>query len=155
VRIKIIAFGEKLPGWIQNGIDDYVKRFPLEWKIDMVILPTPKRTHSTISKFLLQEGQLMLPHCNKESSVIALDERGSHTTTMEFTQKLTQMQQERLRPTFLIGGPDGLAPECLARARDKLSLSAMTLPHALARLLLVEQLYRAFSILTQHPYHRI
>ena len=131
-----------------QDLSEYTKRFSHHWHFNAIILP-PKKNSNT------GEDTRLLPLIPPKSYVIALDEKGQLMNSPLFSQKLQAVQYENKAVCFLIGGADGLPPECLKRANLKLSLSPMTFPHHLASLLLVEQLYRAWSIQNKHPYHRV
>lgn len=153
--IHLIAVGTRLALWVENGFKDYQKRFPPECKLNLISIPLSKRTkNSRASQSIEDEEKKILAAIPKRSRIIALDSRGQMWNTRQLAQTLQQWQLERHDISLLIGGPDGLSPTCLSRAEQIWSLSALTLPHALVRILVAEQLYRAISLLQGHPYHR-
>ncbi len=155
MQINIIAVGTKQPDWIEFGVKEYLKRLPKEFNSRIIEIPTAKRSKTThIERAIAEEGEHMLSVIPKDSFVIALDERGKQWTTASLANELAKWQLEQTAISFLIGGPDGLAQPCRERAHQQWSLSLLTLPHGLVRIVLVEQLYRAWSIIQQHPYHR-
>jgi 23S rRNA (pseudouridine1915-N3)-methyltransferase len=153
--IQLICVGTRPPAWVQEAYQDYSKRMPKEYQLKLIEIPTGKRNKgSNIAKLIEQEGELMLKAISPQDYVIALDQPGRAFDTPEFAVKLAQLSQKGQHLNFLIGGPDGLAKSCLARANESWSLSSLTFPHALVRVILAEQIYRAWSILARHPYHR-
>ena len=154
MKLLIVAVGLRVPDWAQTAWDDYAKRFPPELKVELKAVTPEPRGSKTLPNLYAAERQRIeaaIPRCAR---VVAMDERGSTYTTQALAQQLTQWQGMGDDVAFVIGGPDGLCPEFRAAAAARIRLSDMTLPHAMARVLLVEQLYRAWSILTNHPYHR-
>lgn len=153
--INLIAVGTRITLWADNGFKDYQKRLPPECKLKLVQIPLSKRTkNSRISQHIEEEEKKILAAIPKKSRVIALDVMGQMWNTQQLAQSLQQWQLERQDISLLIGGPDGLGSTCLSKAERIWSLSALTLPHALVRILVAEQLYRAWSLLQGHPYHR-
>ena len=155
MRLRVIAVGTKMPAWVEQGVKEYQKRLPPELKLEIKELPLGKRGKGAdIQRAIQSEGQQMLAAIGKGDTVIALDVLGKPWNTEKLAQELLDWQQLGNNVSLLIGGPDGLAPECLAAAHKKWSLSALTMPHPLVRILLIEQLYRAWTINSNHPYHR-
>ncbi|GAB3093934.1 23S rRNA (pseudouridine(1915)-N(3))-methyltransferase RlmH [Aestuariicella hydrocarbonica] len=155
MRFKIIAVGTRMPAWVEEGYKDYAKRLPRDFAVEVVELPLgPRGKSSSIEKAMAKEGQQMLAAIPKGDKVIALDVLGKPWSTEKLASNLASWSMENSNYSVLIGGPDGLAADCLARADAKWSLSALTLPHPLVRIVLIEQLYRAWSILNNHPYHK-
>ncbi|WP_461521651.1 23S rRNA (pseudouridine(1915)-N(3))-methyltransferase RlmH [Porticoccus sp.] len=155
MRLRILAVGTKMPDWVESGCNEYLKRLPPELNVDIVELPLGQRGKGAdIKRAIAREGEAMLRAIGEQDHVIALDVLGKSWSTQDLAGKLQQWQLSGDNFSLLIGGPDGLAPECLARANSLWSLSALTLPHPLVRILLAEQLYRAWSINAGHPYHR-
>jgi len=155
LRLKIIAIGTKMPDWVEAGCNEYLKRLPSELNIEIVELSLGQRGKGAdIKRAITREGKAMLKAIGVQDHVIALDVLGKSWSTEQLAGKLQEWQLSGDNFSLLIGGPDGLAPECLKRANSKWSLSALTLPHPLVRILLVEQLYRAGTINSGHPYHR-
>lgn len=155
MRVKIIAVGTKMPRWVEEGYGDYAKRLPRDFAVEVVELPLgPRGKNASIQKAISKEGEQMLAAIPPGDRVLALDVKGKPWSTEQLADKLANWRMEGDNYSLLIGGPDGLAPECLARADAKWSLSALTLPHPLVRILVIEQLYRAWTILQNHPYHK-
>ncbi|MCB1668765.1 MAG: 23S rRNA (pseudouridine(1915)-N(3))-methyltransferase RlmH [Porticoccaceae bacterium] len=155
MRLKIIAIGTRMPGWVEQGFSEYAKRLPPELKLEMVELPLGQRGKgSDLQRAIAREGEAMMKAVDPRDHVIALDVKGNPWNTGQLAGKLSEWLGSGDNYSLLIGGPDGLAPECMARANTRWSLSNLTLPHPLVRILLAEQLYRAWSINVGHPYHR-
>jgi len=156
MKINIISIGHKPPKWAEEGCKEYLKRFQRDLSIALTELKPGFRVGDTDKNHLARtkEKERILPKLNKNANLIALDETGTQTTTKELAQLLTNWMIEGRDVDFVIGGADGLAPEIKNQADKTLSLSLMTYPHALARLILIEQLYRAQCIIKNHPYHR-
>jgi 23S rRNA (pseudouridine1915-N3)-methyltransferase len=154
MALHIISVGQKMPLWVQRGFDDYAKRLNGAFALKLIEIPLQKRSKNVaIDRCQQQEGQKMLAAIPVHAKVVALDERGHSWRSVQLAEQLHHWQQHS-NVAFLIGGPEGLASDCLQRADLRWSLSALTLPHALVRVVLAEQLYRAWSLLNQHPYHR-
>ena len=156
MKINIIAVGHKPPKWAEEGSQEYLKRFHRELSISVTEIKPALRIGDTDKNHLARktEKERILAKANKNAYLIALDERGSQTTTRKLAQLMSMWMNEGVDVDFVIGGADGLDPEIKEQAFRTLSLSAMTYPHALARLILIEQLYRAQCIIRNHPYHR-
>lgn len=155
MRIKLIAVGRRMPAWVEQGVAEYLPRLPREYRFELVEIPVASRGQSAAIDRLKQvEGEKMLRAIPQGAQTIAFDQRGEALTTLEWARALQSWQRDGRDVALLIGGPDGLAPECLARAERRWSLSKLTLPHGLVRVLVLEQLYRAWSVLAGHPYHR-
>lgn len=153
--IRILAIGTKMPSWINEGFQEYAKRFPPGWKLELREIPAEKRTaNSDIPRIILQESEKIMATVKSNHRMVALDVQGQSWTTEQLAKQLQNWSQEKQNIDLIIGGPDGLSDTCLNKAEVRWSLSPLTLPHPLVRVLLVEQLYRALSILQQHPYHR-
>lgn len=154
MRLRIVALGHRMPGWVGEAFADYAKRMPRELAVELVELkPAPRDRGRTVEQVLADEARRVLAAC-AGSRIVALDERGAAWTTQAFARSLARWQQEGVDVAFVIGSADGLDPSVKARAETQLAVSAMTLPHALVRVILVEQLYRAASVNAGHPYHR-
>jgi 23S rRNA (pseudouridine1915-N3)-methyltransferase len=155
MRLRLIAVGSRMPKWVREAYDDYIKRLSSGLKVSLTeIEPGPRSAGRSPRKAIETEGQKLLTALREDEYVIALDEHGSEMTTRELAAWLGVRMQEGRDLAFLIGGPDGFVPEVLARSDFKWSLSRLTFPHALVRVVLAEQLYRAHGVLTNHPYHR-
>lgn len=156
MRIHLIAAGTRMPAWVSAGYEDYATRLPGECRLLLKEIPLgASRSGGDAKKAMLEEGTKMLAAVPEGANLMALEVRGKPLSTEELAKQLNQWLQEGRDQALLIGGPDGLAPECLARAGLKWSLSPLTLPHGLVRVVVAEQLYRAWSILKNHPYHRV
>ena len=144
-----------MPAWVEQGVEEYTKRLPAEMKLVIREIPLGKRGKGAdIQRAIAAEGKQMLAAIGQYDKVIALEVKGKSWGTEQLAAELQRWQLEGANVSLLVGGPDGLAPDCLQRADQRWSLSALTLPHPLVRILLAEQLYRAWSINTNHPYHR-
>ncbi len=155
MHIRILAIGTKMPSWISEGFAEYAKRFPPSCTLDLIEIPAEKRTkNSDIPRLIVREGEKILSTIKPGNRVIALDVKGKSWNTQELAQHLTTWQQEGRHVDLVVGGPDGLSNECLTKAEMKWSLSPLTLPHPLVRIILAEQLYRSLTIIQGHPYHR-
>lgn len=154
-RLLIIAVASRLPEWVEAGCRDYLGRLPGEFAVRRIQLKPESRTQGhAVGKLLEREGKRIAATLPQGSRVIALDERGRDFTTAQFARQLRRWLDDGTPTAFVLGGPDGLQEEFKTRAALTLRLSSMTLPHAVAQLLLCEQLYRAASLLAGHPYHR-
>jgi len=155
MRIKIIAVGTKMPAWVETGFAEYAKRLPRDFSVEVLELALgPRGKNASIEKAIAKEGELMTAAIPAGDHVIALDVKGKPWSTEKLAQNFMDWRMEHSNFSILIGGPDGLAPACLQRAHARWSLSALTLPHPLVRIVLIEQLYRAWTILNKHPYHK-
>ena len=155
MRIRLIAVGTKMPDWITDGFDEYRKRLNQDVILELVEIPAGKRgKNADIERITDKEGELMLAAIQPADHVITLDVGGQRLSTEKLSQQLEKLLRQGNHVALLIGGPEGLAPQCRSRARESWSLSDLTLPHPLVRVLIAEQIYRAWSILKGHPYHR-
>jgi 23S rRNA (pseudouridine1915-N3)-methyltransferase len=154
VRVRVIAIGSRMPGWVREAIDDYLKRFAASLRVSIVEIEAGIRTGSGSKRAVEVEGERLLAAVRRDEYVVALDERGNEMTTKQLASWLDGHMREGRDLALLIGGPDGFAPGVLARANYRWALSKLTFPHALVRVVLAEQLYRAHTVLTNHPYHR-
>ncbi len=146
MKVTILAVGHRMPAWIQEGFTEYTKRMPPEIRVELLELKPGK------SK--ADEGRAILDAVPERATLLALDERGKAVTTQGLSVMLSEWMRDATQPCFAIGGADGHSDEVKERAAKLVSLSALTLPHQLVRVVLAEQLYRAWSILARHPYHR-
>lgn len=154
MRIRLIAIGTRMPDWITEGYDDYAARLPRELKLELVELAVEHRgKNADIPRLRDAEGERLLKAAG-EARIIAFDEHGTQPDTVAWSKSLKAWMQDGRDVALLIGGPDGHAPAVLARADAKWSLSKLTFPHAMVRVIVAEQLYRAWSLLNNHPYHR-
>ena len=154
MKLLIVAVGLRVPDWAQTAWDDYAKRFPPELKVELKAVKTEPRGSKTLPTLYAAERQRIEAAIPKGSRTVVLDERGTNLSTPALASRLTQWQLGGDDVALVIGGPDGLAPEFRQSAHERIRLSDLTLPHAMARVLLIEQLYRAWSINANHPYHR-
>ena len=151
--LRIVAVGQRVPDWAQTAWDDYAKRFPPEIRIELKAVKTEPRGSKTLETLYAAERARIEAAIPKGARVVALDERGEALGTQALARRLT-LWQEQGDVALLIGGPDGLDPALREAAHERIRLSDLTLPHAFVRVLLIEQLYRAWSINAKHPYHR-
>jgi len=154
MRLTIVAVGLKVPDWAQTAYDDYAKRFPPEIKVELKAVKTEPRASKTLDTLLLAEKSRIEVAIPRGTHIVALDERGSNITTVGLAERLKVWQLSGDDVAVVIGGPDGLESGFKKAAHERLRLSDLTLPHAMVRVLLIEQLYRAWSITINHPYHR-
>ena len=155
MRISVITVGTRMPAWVSQGIAEYSKRLPRELQLVWREIPLARRgKDSAAQQMCASEGEQILKAIAPGERVIALDVTGQRLSTEQLARQLESWQMSGDNYSVLIGGPDGLSPACLARADQRWSLSDLTLPHPLVRVLLVEQLYRAWTITVNHPYHR-
>jgi 23S rRNA (pseudouridine1915-N3)-methyltransferase len=154
VRLRLVAVGTRMPGWVDDGFNDYAGRLPRECRLELREVALGRRRRGADpAGAVAAEGERLLAaaaHCTR----ICLDVRGTTVDTPGLSRRLAGWLQEGQDVALLVGGPDGLAAECLEAAHWRWSLSPLTLPHGLVRVLVAEQLYRAWTVLTGHPYHR-
>jgi len=155
VKLKLIALGHNQPGWVDDAVADYSKRFPPEWPFELAELKPEKRaTNRSTEVVLATEAERIRAQIPRQALTIALDERGEQLTTRALAERLQGWAREAPSAAFVIGSADGLDADFKTGAHFRLGLSKLTLPHGLARIFVVEQLYRAISLLSGHPYHR-
>jgi 23S rRNA (pseudouridine1915-N3)-methyltransferase len=154
MRLQVVAVGQRVPDWAQAAWDDYAKRFPPEMRLELKAVKTEPRASKTLPALLAAERERIEAAIPKGARIVALDERGTTLTTVALAAKLKEWQLENDVVALVIGGPDGLDPAFRQAAHERIRLSDLTLPHAMVRVLLSEQLYRAWSINAGHPYHR-
>ena len=154
MKLVVVAVGQRVPGWAQTAWDEYAKRFPPELRVELKAVKTEPRASRTVAALQAAERQRVESAIPKGAHVVALDERGTALTTAALAARLKAWQLQGGDVALVIGGPDGLDPEFKRGAHERIRLSDLTLPHAMVRVLLVEQLYRAWSINANHPYHR-
>jgi 23S rRNA (pseudouridine1915-N3)-methyltransferase len=155
VHIRLLAVGDRQPSWVDDAVGIYTGRFPREWKFQLDTIPTVRRSKNDKSRQAMQtEGELIAAKLSPTEQVVLLDERGKQLSSKSLAAKLTDWQSDGRDLCFIIGGPDGVSDAVRQRANMMWSLSQLTLPHGMARALLSEQLYRAWSLQTGHPYHR-
>ncbi len=154
MKISIIAVDLRSPSWASEAVEDYLQRFPRDWKVELKAVREEPRKGQSKEKLMAAEAERIRKALPKGSALISLDERGKDLTTMDFANLLDQWKNRGEEIAFVIGGTDGIDPGLKKDSRMLIRLSSMTLPHALARVILCEQIYRAWSILNNHPYHR-
>lgn len=155
MRITVAAVGQRMPDWVKSACDDYVKRMPRDLPVQLIeIKPGARAEGRPIERAIEEERDRLKERLPADARLITLDERGSLWTTRELAACVDSARQEVRDLVFLIGGADGLHAEFKVPGRVQFALSRLTLPHALARVVLCEQLYRAASLLNNHPYHR-
>ncbi|WP_110021533.1 23S rRNA (pseudouridine(1915)-N(3))-methyltransferase RlmH [Pantoea ananatis] len=155
MKLQLVAVGTKMPDWVQTGFMEYLRRFPKDMPFELTEVPAGKRgKNADIKRILEKEGEAMLAATGKGNRIVTLDIPGQPWETPQLAQQLERWKQDGRDISLLIGGPEGLAPACKAAAEQSWSLSTLTLPHPLVRVLVAESLYRAWSITTNHPYHR-
>jgi 23S rRNA (pseudouridine1915-N3)-methyltransferase len=155
MRIKLIAVGTKMPAWVSAGYHEYQKRLPAELNLQLIeITPGRRSKGADINRAIEKESRLMLAAVDKGDFVIALDGAGKSWDTLMLSKQLENWQMLGTNICLLVGGPEGLSSECLQAAQQQWSLSALTYPHPLVRIILAEQIYRAWTLLNNHPYHR-
>jgi 23S rRNA (pseudouridine1915-N3)-methyltransferase len=155
VKLLIVAVGSRMPAWVDAAVAEYAKRMGRELPLELIeIKPQARRAGTTAANAMAQEAVRIRAALPKQAQVIALDERGADITTRALSMQLERWMGDGRDVAFIIGGADGLDPALKSSAQQMLRLSSLTLPHALVRALLAEQLYRAMSLLKNHPYHR-
>jgi 23S rRNA (pseudouridine1915-N3)-methyltransferase len=154
MSLQLITVSQKQPEWVTAGYEEYAKRLAKEWQLTLNVIPTPKRSQHSIAQCLKLEAEQILATIRPYSLIIALDERGEQWSSEILAKSLQQWLSSGESISFIIGGPDGLSSECKEKAHRVWSLSPLTLPHGLVRVMVAEQLYRAWSIGAGHPYHR-
>ena len=152
--MRVLAIGTRMPQWVSDGADDYVKRLPREASIEWVELPASKRARDTAESRMLEEATAIERRLKPQEIMVVFDVEGKVISTETIAETLATWQSDGLKIAFVIGGPDGLHPSLKAKAVARWSLGRITLPHPLMRVILAEQLYRAWSINAGHPYHR-
>ena len=156
MHIRLLAVGDRQPSWVDEAFGIYTERFPREWKFRLDTIATVRRSKNDKSRQAMEaEGDLTLAKLSATEQVVLLDERGKQLTSKLLAAKLGDWQSDGRDLCLVIGGPDGVSERIRQRADMMWSLSQLTLPHGMARALLAEQLYRAWSLQTGHPYHRV
>ena len=154
MKLTILALGHKMPAWVQTGFEEFTKRMPPEARIDLIELKPEDRASKAIGKVLEQEAARIAAAVPKDAVRVVLDERGTPLTTKMLAAWMEAWMADGVSPCFIIGSADGLAPSVKQSADKLAALSGCTLPHGMVRVMLAEQLYRAWSLLRNHPYHR-
>ncbi len=154
MHLRLIAVGDRQPAWVDSAFSEYAGRLPRAWRFRVDEIPTAQRGKADAGKAKNAEGQKVLAKLKSSEKVVLLDERGRQFTSRVLSDKLASWLAEGPDLTFIIGGPDGVSADVIERANVTWSLSDLTLPHGLARVLFIEQLYRSWTLTTGHPYHR-
>lgn len=155
MRLRVASIGQRMPSWVQAGWDEYTRRMPRELTVELQeIAPRRRGRNADLAAIKREEGQALLAAVPDGYRVIALDGGGMPWSTAQLCLRLQDWMARGEHCAFLIGGPEGLDAACLEAARDRWSLGPLTLPHSLVRVLLAEQLYRAWTMISNHPYHR-
>ena len=155
MKLLIVSVGHRMPDWIPAGFNEYARRMPREAKIELLeIKPEPRTTGKTTAQIMEAEAQRILAALPQSSLRIALDERGAQPTTRQLAAQMQDWMRAGRDVAFIIGGADGLHESVKQAAQQMMALSSLTLPHAMVRVLLAEQLYRVHSMMHNHPYHR-
>ena len=155
LRLSLLTASNRQPDWVEDGAAEYAKRLRGRCTLEIKTLPLARRTASTpAERAIADEGARLLAAVPAGAHVVALEERGKPWSTKDLAAKLDGWMRLGAPVTFLVGGPDGLSPACMARANERWQLSALTLPHGLVKVIVAEALYRAWSLLEHHPYHR-
>ncbi|ALS97931.1 23S rRNA (pseudouridine(1915)-N(3))-methyltransferase RlmH [Lacimicrobium alkaliphilum] len=155
MRVQLIAVGSKMPDWVEQGFNEYLRRFPPDMPVQLTEITAGKRgKNADIGRILKKEGESMLAAIPKGNRIVTLEVTGRPWTTPQLAGQMQRWQMDGRDVSLLVGGPEGLAPDCISAAEQRWSLSALTLPHPLVRILLAESLYRAWSLNNNHPYHR-
>ena len=155
MKIKVLAVGSKMPDWVTKGINEYVKRLPRECTLEFIEIPVGHRgKNANIEKAMQQEAKALLNAIKPGQRVVALDVQGKAWSTEQLAEQMSDWRMDGNDINITIGGPDGYAPEVLHIAQQRWSMSNLTLPHPLVRVVLAEQIYRAWTILQGHPYHK-
>ena len=155
MQLEIVAIGKKMPGWVDEAFEEYQRRFPRNLPIKLKALEASRRTATVDKQRGRQvESDQLIAAVGAGSRIVCLDEGGKSWSTAQLSKQLADWMQDGRSVSLLIGGADGMTKECLQRADQRWSLSALTLPHPMVRVILIEQLYRAWSMLQNMPYHR-
>ncbi|EXJ16350.1 23S rRNA (pseudouridine(1915)-N(3))-methyltransferase RlmH [Imhoffiella purpurea] len=155
MRIHLICVGRRMPGWVEEGYAEYAKRLPRECSLNLIEIDPLRRGRSTsANQAREEEGRRILKAVPKGAAITVLDERGQDWSTEQLSGHLGNWLASGCDRALVVGGADGLARDCLERAEQRWSLSAMTFPHPLVRVILAEQIYRAWTLMQGHPYHR-
>ena len=155
MKIRLIAVGNKMPNWVEAGVAEYQKRLPSDFSLSISEISLANRIkNSPVAAAMEKEAKALREACGKNDFIVALDVKGQSLSTEKLAEQFNKVRDDGRNISLLIGGPDGLTKECLESADARWSLSALTFPHPIVRVVLVEQIYRVWSILNNHPYHR-
>lgn len=155
MRLQLIAVGQKMPKWVAEGFQEYSKRLPPDMPLELIEIPAGKRgKNADIQRITDKEGELMLSAVARSARIITLEVTGKSWTTHKLAERMQAWQLDGRDVAFLVGGPEGLSKACIQASEEKWSLSALTLPHPLVRIVMAEALFRSWSLNNNHPYHR-
>lgn len=155
MKLHLLAVGQKMPAWVEQGYQEYAQRMPAEVQLILKeISPGKRGKNADINRIMQDEGQRIQAAIPKNNHIVALDVKGKAWNTEQLAERLGQWMQSGQDVALLVGGPDGLSQACSDKANEYWSLSPLTFPHPLVRIILAEQIYRAWSVLRNHPYHR-
>lgn len=156
MRVRLLAMGTRMPDWVTEGVQEYQKRLGGDIRLAVEEIPLPRRRGEPVAELVQREADQFRKRLRKQDGahLVALDAGGVEMVTEQLARRLDRLRQQNQDLMLLVGGPDGLAPELLAESHEQWSLSRLTLPHPLVRVLVAEQLYRCWSLLQGHPYHR-
>lgn len=154
MRLRVLAVGQKMPAWVEQGVAEYARRMPREVSVEWLDIPPAKRGAATPAQYREQEAEAIEGKLRDKDYVVVLDIAGKAVSTELIAERFDQWQMQGEQVSIVIGGPDGLHARVLALAKERWSLGRITLPHPLVRVVLSEQLYRAWSVQAGHPYHR-
>jgi 23S rRNA (pseudouridine1915-N3)-methyltransferase len=155
MKITLLSVGGRMPGWVDAGVAEYSKRLPAEFSLQLSDVPLGRRGKGLdVEQAVRKEAEALLARVRPQDHVVALEVSGLRVSTEALAQRLDAIRRDGRNLVLLVGGPDGLGEACLQRADEKWSLSALTLPHPLVRIVVAEQIYRAWTLLNGHPYHR-
>ena len=155
MKIKLICDGSRMPDWVEAGFAEYRKRLPPDFELMITEIPlAPRGKNTDLARALEKEGEACLKIIGARDFIVAMDVQGIMQSTEQMAENLGRLRDSGKNVAMLVGGPDGLAPACLKAANARWSLSGLTFPHPVVRIILAEQIYRSWSILAGHPYHR-
>lgn len=154
MRIRVLAVGTRMPSWVTEGVAEYQKRLPRDFPVEWIEIPPAKRQGESADRLMAKEADAIRKHLKADDRLVALDVRGTTVSTEQMAACFADWQMDGRNLALIIGGPDGIDPALLRESEARWSFGRITLPHPLVRVVLAEQLYRAWSINAQHPYHR-
>ncbi|MGM0633222.1 MAG: 23S rRNA (pseudouridine(1915)-N(3))-methyltransferase RlmH [Pseudomonadota bacterium] len=155
MKIRLIAVGTRMPDWVNDAVEEYCRRLPGDFSLTLKEVPmAPRGRNADLRRAIKQESQGLLERVGARDTVVALDVGGRRHSTESLARRMESLRHQGTDLALLVGGPDGLDERCLHRADERWSLSDLTLPHPLVRVVLAEQLYRVWTVLQGHPYHR-
>lgn len=155
MRIRLVSVASRMPRWVEEGYQEYAKRLPPDLPLELVEIPLATRgKNADVARLMRREGEQMLAAVQPGERIVTLEVHGRPWSTEDLAEQLESWRLDARNVNLMVGGPEGLAAEVAARSDQRWSLSALTLPHPLVRILLAEQIYRAWTILNRHPYHK-